>query len=219
MIRARRIKGIIFDMDNTLLRSRIDYDSMKKETYQFLTARNILPAGYDLTKHTTATIINEALGTGSMPDAMIRDMWEIAKRHEIEGMRHAGLEPGVTELLARLKGRFHLAVVTNNAVEAAERALSGNGILDVFDVVVGREMVLSMKPSPDGNLLVLQKFPQTSPEEWLSVGDSWIDGKAAADAGMTFAAYRADSAKLNFMGVHPLSNLSDIRDVLHIVDD
>jgi len=37
------IKGIIFDMDNTLLRSNIDFEAMKKETFAFLSTKGILP--------------------------------------------------------------------------------------------------------------------------------------------------------------------------------
>lgn len=36
------IKGIIFDMDNTLLSSKINFAAMKRETYEFVVNNGIL---------------------------------------------------------------------------------------------------------------------------------------------------------------------------------
>jgi phosphoglycolate phosphatase len=106
-----KIKGIIFDMDNTLLRSAIDFDAMKRETFEFLVANGILDRSMTLENHTTATVIAEAVGTNKMTDELLRKMWEIPKKHEVCGMKEAGLEPGVAELLARLSGKYLMAVV------------------------------------------------------------------------------------------------------------
>jgi phosphoglycolate phosphatase len=55
-----------------------------------------------------------------------------------------------------------LVVVTNNSIGAAEVALRANGIYEYFDLVVGREMMGSLKPSPDGFLVALNMFKQGS---------------------------------------------------------
>jgi phosphoglycolate phosphatase len=44
----KKIRGIIFDMDNTILRSRIDFGSMKNEIFRYLTSLGILPADFDM---------------------------------------------------------------------------------------------------------------------------------------------------------------------------
>lgn len=210
----KKIKGIIFDMDNTLLRSKIDFAAMKLETYQFLVHRGVLSDDVVLENQTTSTIIEAAVRTNEMTDEWLREMWEIPKKHEMVGMKDADLEPGVTEVLEKLKGNYLLVIVTNNSVDAAVTALRDNDILDYFDCVVGREMVGSLKPSPDAFLYILQQYSNTSAGEWISVGDSWIDGKASAKAGIKFVSYRADEMKMNNNDVCPMAKITDIRELL-----
>ncbi|BFH63062.1 HAD family hydrolase [Paenibacillus azoreducens] len=213
----KKIKGIIFDMDNTILQSRIDLESMKKETFGYLVSRGILPADLDITNHTSSTIIAEATKTGLMTDQLIKEMWEIPKRFEVIGMKDADLESGVTELLKELHDRFCMVVVTNNSIEAAEVALRDNGILNYFDCVVGREMMKLMKPSPDGFLYVLKRYGNILAEEWISVGDSWIDGKASTEAGVRFIAYQGDVELMNKMGVYPSAEITDIGELKRFI--
>lgn len=213
----RKVQGIVFDMDNTLLKSNIDFAAMKKETFRFLSSRGVLSAELDLNGHTSSTLIAAALQTRSMSAALIRDMWEIPRKYEMAGMHQAELEPGVTELLSQLRGKYYLTVVTNNSIEAADRALRNHRIQDCFDYIVGREGMESLKPAPDGFLHILQSYGNTAPEEWISVGDSWIDGKASAEAGVAFISYRGDLAKMNRMGVYPVAHIDDIRRVLDFI--
>ncbi|NEZ45009.1 HAD family hydrolase [Paenibacillus alvei] len=212
-----QLKGIVFDMDNTILRSRIDFQAMKNETYQFLVSKEILPDGYSLDYHTTSTIIEEAIQTNRMTEELLNEMWDIAKKHEVYGMQGADLEPGAVEVLSELKGRYHIAIVTNNSVEAAEIALRDNDIMEYFDFIIGREVMKALKPSPDGYLRVLDEFKHSA-NEWLSVGDSWIDGKASISAGIRFIAYRSDKEKLKQMNVYPTAELSNLLELISLIE-
>ncbi|EPY12107.1 HAD family hydrolase [Paenibacillus alvei] len=212
-----RLKGVVFDMDNTILSSKIDFQAMKNETYQFLVSKKILPGGYNLDYHTTSTIIEEAIQTYRMTEELRNEMWDIAKQHEVYGMQGAELEPGAVELLSELKGRYHIAIVTNNSVEAAEIALRDNGISEYFDFIIGRELMKALKPSPDGFLRVLDEFKHSA-NEWLSVGDSWIDGKASISAGIRFIAYRSDIDKLKQMKVYPTAELSHLLELISLIE-
>jgi phosphoglycolate phosphatase len=211
------IKGIIFDMDNTLLKSKIDFAAMKLETFRFLVSRGLLSRPLDISKHTTSTLIEEAAKTGGMTEELVAEMWEIPRRFEMEGMKGAELEDGVAETLEELKGKYRMAVVTNNSNIAAEAALRDHDILDFFDVVVGRETMSSLKPSPAGFHYILDRCSDISAGEWISVGDSWIDGKASMTAGIRFISYQGDIAKMNRMGVHPYASIVDIRELRDVV--
>lgn len=213
----REIKGIIFDMDNTLLRSNIDFEMMKKETYAFLTSKGILPTDLNLQEHTSSTIIEKALQTNRMTEDVIKEMWEIAEKHEIIGMHEAKLEPGVMELLEDIKGKYYLVVVTNNSMKAAEAALRDNNIMEYFDNLIGREKMGSLKPSPDGFLQVLNVYNDTLSTDWISVGDAWVDGKASKEAGITFLSYNGDQSKMNKMGVFPDAQIKDIKELMQFI--
>jgi phosphoglycolate phosphatase len=201
-------------MDNTLLHSSIDFGAMKRDIYAFLCHHRILPQGLSMNTHTTSTLIAEAMNTGLLSEDLRQAMWNIAKEHEIRGMMGAELEAGASELVQQLHGQLHLAIVTNNALEAAMTALEENRIAHYFDLIIGREAMGLLKPASDGYLEVLKHFPQTSPKEWLSVGDAWVDGKASESAGIPFIAYRCDIARMNSMGVFPFAEIQHIEEVI-----
>lgn len=151
-----RIRAILFDMDNTLLASRIDYDAMRREVGEWLVREGFLAEG-EAAGGTTASLINAAAERG-LDGSELDRVWAICARHETEGMRGAGLEPGARETLERLRGRgLLLVILTNNALAAAERALDETGIRRYFDCVAGRESVPQMKPSPDAVRAVLAR--------------------------------------------------------------
>lgn len=210
-----KVGGILFDMDNTLLNSRIDYAKMKADTHRFLADLGVVPDELDLTVHTTGTLIAEAMSTGLMREDWIRDMWDLVTAHEVKGMQGADLEPGVRELLDALEDHLRLVVVTNNSQAAAREALVRNDVWHVFDGVIGRDQMPAIKPHPDGFLTAMARYPEIAREHWLAIGDSWIDGKAAADAGIRFVAYRSDPVALEQNGVTAMAELTDIRDLLH----
>ncbi|WP_245583578.1 HAD family hydrolase [Paenibacillus assamensis] len=210
-------RGIIFDMDNTLLQSKINFQAMKEETYAFLVEQCVLPEGLPLQQYTTSTIIEEAIATNRMTAGLLQAMWEIPVKHEVEGMQGAVLEPGVTELLDKLHGSYHLAVVTNNSEKAANAALRDNGIIHYFDHVAGREHMQSLKPSPDGFIYILNRYPTTSGRDWLSIGDSWIDGKASERAGIEFIAYQADIETMKNAEVFPRKYFSHMSELMELL--
>jgi beta-phosphoglucomutase-like phosphatase (HAD superfamily) len=49
-----------------------------------------------------------------------------------------------------------------------------------------------------------------APAHAVVVGDSWVDGVAAAAAGVPFVAYRPDPDELARRGVSPLAALTDL---------
>lgn len=206
-----RYRGIIFDMDNTILRSRIDFGMMKEKAFAHLVSRGFLQECLPLERHTTATLIEEAIATGKMTASCIQAMWEVIREVEVAGMQDAELEPGAAELLEGLAGRYICAVVTNNAVEAAKAALERNRIIGHFGCIVGREMMGKLKPAPDGYRHVLGAYPQIAAGQWLSVGDAWIDGKGSAEAGIPFIAYQGNREQMQLHGVAPLAEIDDLR--------
>ncbi|AEI41215.1 HAD family hydrolase [Paenibacillus mucilaginosus] len=194
------VRGIIFDMDNTLLSSRIDFAAMKGDVYKALLELGGLPEPVVLEEHTTATLIGLAKERG-LADGPLTAIWTLVAEHELRGMEGAGLEPGAAEMLKRLHGRLPLTVVTNNAEPAAAAALEQTGIARYIDLLVGREGMDALKPSPSGFLSVLGRYPGIPAAEWVSLGDSWIDGKAAMGAGVPFVSYGSPAGAMEARGV------------------
>ncbi|MFC6333004.1 HAD family hydrolase [Paenibacillus septentrionalis] len=208
-----KVKGIIFDMDNTLLRSSIDFAAMKQDVAAFISTYGIRLSESELLRHTTSTIIEEAVQAKLLSDEAIAQLWDVVQGHEVQGMHHADLEPGAKQLLEQLKPNYKLIVITNNAYAAAAKALQANQIMHYFDNVLGRESANALKPSPVAFYNVLELYADTTPEDWLSIGDSWIDGKASLAAGIPFIAYQSDKAKMMEMGVEPLAFISALEEL------
>jgi phosphoglycolate phosphatase len=173
-----------------------------------------MPGGLLLDEHTSSTIIGAAQKSNHLTDELADQMWRIAEKHEVSGMQDADLEPGAEAVLRHLYGDYCLVVVTNNSIGAAEVALGANGIYEYFDLVIGREMMKALKPSPDGFLVALNKFQHIAPNEWISVGDAWIDGKASAEAGIPFISYQGDAKKMRSNGVFPMAEITEIGELL-----
>ncbi|MFD0681029.1 MULTISPECIES: HAD family hydrolase [unclassified Paenibacillus] len=208
----RHIQGIIFDMDNTLLKSSIDFPAMKHAIFDFLVDRKVLPGTLSIEQHTTATIIEHAKRLDINVE-LEQQVWSIASMYELAGMRGAGLEVGVHDFLASIHTKYTLAVVTNNAQSAAMHALQETGIADYLDLIIGREQMTSLKPSPSGFQYVLDHFAQIPSNDWISLGDSWIDGKGSMDAGIPFVSYQTDLSIMKSRGVAAIGRIDEIKEL------
>ncbi|AZN43768.1 HAD family hydrolase [Paenibacillus albus] len=204
-------------MDNTILRSKINFIAMKDEIAQYLIANKFLDEYFPVNDHTTSTIIEHVQRTDHWDNRLQNMLWDIAKKHELMGMSGAGLEPGVREVLLGLHGKFKLVILTNNSYAAAMTALSNHRISHFFDAIIGREQMKFMKPAPDGVYAIFEKYPEYSPNDWISVGDAWIDGKAAQDAGVKFISYQGDIDKMKSKGVFPFASIYDLAQLEQIV--
>ena len=158
--------GIIFDLDNTLIQSHIDFRRMARALVARAAERlgpEALPAG--LEGRPIAHIV-ETLS--AVDPAMTPELWQIVAHHEAEGMQNLELEPGALGVIRRLaqEGR-PMAICTNNARPATLAALAPFGEPLPFDVVVTRDEVRRLKPDPEGVLHIKA--------EWSRRGDPHFD--------------------------------------------
>jgi HAD superfamily hydrolase (TIGR01549 family) len=102
------IRGLIFDLDNTLVDSRLDFDAMRRE----------IPA---------ETPILESLERLAPEDAA--RCQEILHRHELAGAARAHLLPGVHGLWTEITRRsLRSAIVTRNSLPVAKVTLEKVGL-------------------------------------------------------------------------------------------
>jgi HAD superfamily hydrolase (TIGR01509 family) len=100
------------------------------------------------------------------------------------------MEPGLIELLRKLKPQYGLAVATNRS-DTIGKVLESNGLSEFFDIVVSSLDVKNPKPHPEAIHKILNYF-QVSPEQVLYVGDSLVDWQTARAAEVTLVAYQND---------------------------
>jgi phosphoglycolate phosphatase-like HAD superfamily hydrolase len=198
------VRLCIFDLDHTLIRSSLDLPAMALDMRARLErACGPLPPRPD--RYRVGELIAQCRRRA--PD--VEDaLWEIALAHERRALADARLEPGAREAVvgARAAG-FATALWTNNAREVTATVLEHFALRDVLDAVVTRDDVRALKPDPDGWRVLRGTFGRAAA---VVVGDSWVDGVAAAAAGLPFVAYRADAAELARWHVTPLAALDDL---------
>ena len=219
----------VFDLDHTLVRTPLDLAAMAVEMRALLEeARGPLPPRPERWRVGELVLWSKA----EAPE-LEQALWQVALGHERRAMDAASLEPGALDAVtgARDAG-FRTALWTNNARALTVPALERLGLAALLDLVVTRDDMRALKPDPDGWRVISEHFTarlgggtasaRTAPEHFTAptdgadgrdavvVGDSWVDGVAAAAVGVPFVAYRAREEELRRWGVEPVARLDDL---------
>ena len=156
------LRGIIFDMDGTLVDSGLDFDAIRRDIG--------LPERHPILE-----------GVEAIPDGPEREpALEILHRHEHERAVRATPYPGVAQLLERLDQlSLRSGVLTRNSRASVDTTFGQLGW--TFDTVLTREDAPA-KPDPTGVLAICQDW-NMAPADVLFVGDYLFDLQAGHNAG------------------------------------
>ncbi|WP_457608003.1 HAD family hydrolase [Nitratifractor sp.] len=176
---------IVFDMDGTLLDSRIDITISINHVRAL---RHGLPP---LSEEEVVDYINREernlpLLLYGTPEPEPEDRRLFVEHYREQCTRNVHAYPGIPETLAALSERgVTMAVATNASTLFARRMLKHLGLLRHFISVVGADSTGYSKPDP-AMLRLLMEETGFRPEEHRGclVGDSGKDMKAAANAGL-----------------------------------
>ncbi len=179
----KNIKGIIFDLDGTLIDSRKD----------LVSSVNLTRKDYNLKKLDFVTIVS-FIGNGTRKlversfkntDINIDEAFSIYKNHYSQHLvDETFCYPGVKNLLEKIKNlSIKTAVVTNKHEEATHKILKFLKIDCYFDIMLGADSMDFHKPSPKPLLYVAKKW-NLKQDEVIMIGDHWTDIAAARNAGM-----------------------------------
>jgi phosphoglycolate phosphatase len=216
MVAADRV-ALVFDMDNTLIGSHIDFPAIRRALIGLLRAAGATQDADDiLMRRPIAQFIAAATAHDRVHGTTLASqMWEIVETHETDGLRDAGPLDDAGEVLGRLQARgFRIAILTNNARAGTLDALRGADLLDRCEIVVARDDVRALKPAADGVTEAARRLGGV--EQLYVIGDSWIDGAAAAAAGARFIAYRRPVEELRDRGVEPWRTITHLAELLDL---
>ncbi len=200
-----------FDLDHTLVRTPLDLAAMAADMRAHLEE-----AGLCLPPRDERYRVGELLRLckATAPD-LEAALWGLALARERRAMDQATLEPGARAAVAGARRLgFTTALWTNNAGAVTRDALARLGLAEHFDVVVTRDEMRELKPHPDGWRVITERVNGAAAAGGRSavymVGDSWVDGLAAAAVAVPFIAYRATPAELARWKVEPVVTLTDL---------
>lgn len=211
MMAPSKVTALIFDLDNTLIHSRIDFLALRHRLIDALHAHGISDRPRDMLVRLALPELVDLAGP-ARPD-IAAQMWEMIRLAELEGMRGAEAVEHADEVLRTFRGRgYKLALLTNNAREAVAERLAALSLAAHFDVVVTRDEGTVLKPSPEGIHYVLHRLPDV--EVAYLIGDAYIDGRAAEAAGIRFIGFGGKAAEITARGISPWAWITDLRELL-----
>jgi phosphoglycolate phosphatase len=199
----------VFDLDHTLIRTPLDLAAMAADMRALIEAATG-PLPYRRERYRVGELIAYCRTQAPTLEAAA---WDLALAHERLAMQVATLEAGALEALAGARrAGFATALWTNNARALTLPALERLGLAAELELVVTRDDMRALKPDPDGWRVIASHFKERLADgaPAVVVGDSWVDGVAAAKAGVPFVAYRARQAELDRWRVTPVTHLTDL---------
>jgi HAD superfamily hydrolase (TIGR01509 family) len=172
MFLAPSLKGIVFDLDGTLVDSRLDFPRMRADIG--------VPAEDGILEYIETLASVEEKHRAN----------EILRRHELAGAHAATVIDGVTEFLDILEQRsLKTGVFTRNDKTPTELVID-RFFKGRFSAVITRDDAPA-KPDPTGLLKICEQWA-CHPSEVAYVGDYLFDLDAGIAAGMKTILYISD---------------------------
>lgn len=180
---AEGIRGIIFDLDGTLVDSMPLHFQAWRQALKAHGVEYPKSLFYELAGMPTRTIVpvlNERLQCRLDPG----DIVERKDRIFLSGLHTIKPIAPVLELAIRYQGVCRMAVGTGGRRSIVEKTLRAMDLEDLFDTVVTAEDVTEHKPAPDTFLLCAERL-DILPESCQVFEDGDLGLEAARTAGMT----------------------------------
>jgi len=178
-------KGVIFDLDGTLLDTIEDITSalntvMSRHGFKQFSIEEAKKMVGDGMRELMVRAKPELTGQPELIDALVN---EFRQEYASVWREHSRPYPGIPELLTELNEKgLKLAVLSNKAHPFTE--IMVKELLPVpFQAVHGSQPGIPLKPDPAPARLVLQEL-NLRPDEVLYVGDTAVDMKTALAAGL-----------------------------------
>jgi phosphoglycolate phosphatase len=185
-----KIKLVIFDLDGTLIDSRLDLVHSVNAALRHI-GRPELPddviASY--VGDGAPILIQRALGGEMVPEAVIRKGLEFFlsyyRQHKLD---HTTVYAGISEALAAIQNSGNgserkMAVLSNKPVIPSRAIVEALGLGAFFSQIYGGNSFPTKKPDPEGARKLIEESG-VRPEQAAIVGDSHVDVRTGRNSGM-----------------------------------
>lgn len=182
---------VIFDLDGTLVDSKIAYNELK-DALRALIQEMVSEEEYELITSVPRSILElvELIAKKDPNGQKTKEAWEIVEDYELKGYENVEIDSDVIPTLEQIKSRGHIiAILTNNSKKLTRIAMKRYEFDKYFTEVITRDDVERTKPDPEGIKKLMAKFDKNV-DKTIFIGDSWLDAQAAENAGVQFIYFR-----------------------------
>jgi phosphoglycolate phosphatase len=186
----RSIQLVIFDLDGTLIDSRLDLVHSVNAALRHI-GRPELPedviASY--VGDGAPILIQRALGGEQVDEATVRKGLEFfLKYYREHKLDHTTVYPGIAQALAAIQNSSdgtprRMAVLSNKPVVPSRAIVDALGLGQFFSQIYGGNSFATKKPDPEGARKLLEEYG-VQPQHAVIIGDSHVDVETGRNAGM-----------------------------------
>lgn len=181
----RRFDLVIFDLDGTLIDSKLDIAHSVNATLAHMgkpSLENELI--YSFVGNGAPVLIRRVMGDGATEDDCTRALKFFVEYYHEHRLDYTTLYPGAVDTIESLsEAGVKMAILTNKPAKISEAIMDGLGVAHHFVQVYGGNTFSEKKPHPIGILKLLEETG-IAPERTLMVGDSSVDIETAYNAGV-----------------------------------
>ncbi|MCX8116534.1 MAG: HAD family hydrolase [Desulfobacterota bacterium] len=213
---TKKIRGVLFDLDGTLIEAYGAIYLGLQEVFQ-QAGRRIFP--YEELGRYLKADLESTLHQFFSPEETQRWIPVMRKKYEEVYLEHTHFLDGAEETVSSLYERgLRLGVASNKFGRFSRAALQHLGVSQCFRSVLGAGDVPRNKPFPDMIHAVLREL-ELKPEEGIFVGDTLTDIEAGKAAGIdVYALPTGFHTKQELSRRRPKRILRHLRELIELVD-
>jgi len=183
-----RLRAVLLDLDGTIVKSALKGSEIRERALRRLRKEGLDLPGLEESRTIYHMLIRLSRRLGSMFPEVRKALFEEFDEYELSLVERITVAGGAATALATLREMgVKTAILTNSGRRYAELAVEKGEISGLFDLLVTRDDVETLKPSPRFVTLALRRL-RVGREEVMLIGDASVDALLAKKVRVVFVA-------------------------------
>jgi HAD superfamily hydrolase (TIGR01549 family) len=195
MPQLTKYNAVIFDLDGTLIQSKIDYEEMRRRVIEIISEMGVSIEGISQSRKIweiiqgSERVFNEIGIKKEAKEMISRRINEALNEIELSSLETVEPTRNSEEMLRALRSEgFKIGVATRGCKKYALCSLKKTGLKGYVDAILARDEVEHPKPDPR-HLIEVAKALECPLNRVVYIGDTTTDLSTAQGAGVTFVGF------------------------------